>query len=413
MIRGLLNIRRHFATSTRSGPLDGVTIVDATRILAGPFCTMLLSDLGARVIKVEHPKGGDEVRRWGPPFVRGGESCYYLAINRNKESITVNLTSTKGQEIVRRLVSKADVFVENFMPRKLAKYSLDYDALSKLNDGLIYCSISGFGTDGPYGQRAGYDVMAASIGGLMGVTGPKDGEPCKAGVAMTDLSTGLYAHGAIMAALLHRAKTGKGQLVGANLLATQVSCMANLASSYLNAGVISERRGTAHESVVPYQSFKCRDGMWLTVGAGSDHHFKKFSSVILQPDLGTDPRFITNADRVRNRDELMQVLCEVFAEKTLDEWLSLFDGSGLPYGPVNSMDRVFADPQVVHLGMERSVEHPIAGTVKFVGPAVRYSEAVCDVRSAPPTLGQHTDSVLSSLGYSIEEIAGFRAAGDI
>ncbi len=405
---------RRFSTAAYPvpSPLTGVTVVDLTRILAGPFCTMLLGDLGARVIKIEHPDGGDETRRWGPPFVPGtNESCYFLSVNRNKESLSVNIQRPEGQEIVRRLVSNSDVFVENFIPGKLEKYGLGYGDLRDVNERLVYCSLTGFGSDGPDAKRAGYDLMAASIGGLLGVTGPEGGEPAKVGVAMTDLTTGLYAHGAILAALLHRDVTGRGQWVQTNLLASQVSCMVNLASNYLNAGQEAKRHGTAHASIVPYQSFLCSDGQYMTVGALSDVQFKKFCSIIGHSDLAEDVRFLRNSDRVTNREALLSTLKAAFREKTVDEWEENFRNSGLPYGPVNTLGRVFRDEQVKHLGMVKEVEHPTAGTVKVCGPAVKYSMSKCDVVKAPPLLGQHTDEILKSLGYDEEQIRAYHVAG--
>ena len=287
--------------------------MDLSRILAGPFCTMLLGDLGAEVIKVEDPRGpGDDTRRWGPPFIRKGdqkESCYFLSVNRNKKSVCVDFKHKDGNNIIKRLVEKSDVLVENFLPGKLSEMGLNYESLKEINPGLIYCSITGFGSKGPYAGRAGYDVIAASIGGLLHVTGPRGGPPCKVGVALTDICTGLYAHGAIMAALISRGVTGRGQRVECDLLSTQVSTMVNLASSYLNGGGLDQgRQGTAHASIVPYQAFETADGKWITIGCGNEKQFGEFCAAIQKSDLIREEKFGTNANRVKNREELLDII---------------------------------------------------------------------------------------------------------
>ncbi|CAG0885107.1 unnamed protein product [Darwinula stevensoni] len=395
----------------KQSPLQGIRVLDLTRVLAGPFCTMLLGDLGAEIIKIEHPKKGDDTRHWGPPFI-GKESCYFLSINRNKKSVTVNIKSPEGLRLIESLTEKSDVLIENFIPGKLNALGLGYDKLSTLNEQLIYCSITGFGSTGPYSQRGGYDIIAASIAGLLHITGPPDGAPCKVGVAMTDLTTGLYMYGAIIAALLQRQLTGKGQKIEANLLASQISCLANLASNYLNAGISAKRWGTAHESLVPYQAFLTCSGMYLTVGAGNDNQFKSLCDRLGIPHLVDLEEFKTNSLRVKNRQKLIEILEQKFLERTAAEWLEVFEGCGFPYGPVNSVAEAFKDPQVEHLDLVKSIKHTSSGDVKLVGPAVRFSGSRCEIHTPPPTLGQHTRQVLNMiLGISDQKIDEFERKG--
>ncbi|XP_042881777.1 succinate--hydroxymethylglutarate CoA-transferase-like isoform X2 [Penaeus japonicus] len=381
------------------GPLSGVRIIDLTRVLAGPFATMVLSDLGAEVIKVEHPQKGDETRGWGPPFA-GTESCYFLSVNRNKQSIGIDLKKAEGLSVIHDLAKHSDVLIENFIPGALDRIGLGYDALKSIAPQLIYCTISGYGPSGPYHRRPGYDVIAASVGGLVGVTGPEDGEPCKVGVAMTDLATGLYAHGAIMAALLDRQKTGNGQKIDCNLLSTQISCMVNLASNYLNGDKEAKRWGTAHESIVPYQAFPTSDG-YLTIGSGNNDQFAALCKALDLINLLDDERYATNALRVKHRDSLLATLKERFQQKTTNEWLNTLEGAPFPYGPINTVAQAFSDPQVIHNEMVQTVHHPTVGMIKQVAPPVSYSSSQNKIRSAPPVLGQHTKYVLSEiLGYS-------------
>ncbi|XP_045136774.1 succinate--hydroxymethylglutarate CoA-transferase-like isoform X2 [Portunus trituberculatus] len=387
-----------------------VRIVDLTRILAGPFATMVLSDMGAEVIKVERPGSGDDTRTWGPPFL-GTESCYFLSVNRNKKSVAVDLKQPDGVQVIQDLVRCSDVLVENFVPGALDRLGLGYSDLQTLAPHLIYCSISGYGTSGPYKSRPGYDVMAASFGGLVGVTGAGDGEPCKVGVAMTDLATGLYAHGAIMAALLERQKTDRGQKIDCNLLSTQVSCMVNLASNYLNGGREACRWGTAHESIVPYQAFPTADGH-ITIAAGSNDQFSALCRVLGLPKLQTDERYSTNAQRVEHRESLLATLTAAFRKHSTEEWLAVLEGCPFPYAPINSLSQVFSDPQVVHSGLVEEVQHPGVGTVKQVGPAVTFSASQNKVRAAPPLLGQHTYQVLTEvLGYTHHQVEELRRQG--
>uniref|UniRef100_F7BY51 Succinyl-CoA:glutarate CoA-transferase n=1 Tax=Monodelphis domestica TaxID=13616 RepID=F7BY51_MONDO len=325
-------------------PLDGVKILDLTRVLAGPFSTMNLGDLGAEVIKVERPGAGDDTRTWGPPFV-GLESIYFLSVNRNKKSISVNIKHPKGRQIIRELAAVCDVLVENYVPGKLSEMGLGYEDLKEVAPHIIYCSITGYGQTGPMSARAGYDAVASAISGLLHITGPEDGDPVRPGVAMTDLATGLFATGSILAGLLQRHRTGRGLHIDCNLLSSQVACLSHVAANYLIAGREAKRWGTAHGSIVPYQAFRTKDG-YLVVGAGNDQHFVTMCKVLNLPSLLGDSRYRTNALRVQNRAELVALLSARFAEEMTRTWLSRFEGSGIPYGPINSMQEVFAEPQV-------------------------------------------------------------------
>lgn len=393
-------------------PLSGIRVLDLTRVLAGPFCTMLLGDLGAEVIKIEKPGVGDDTRSWGPPFM-GSESVYFMSVNRNKKSVTVNIKMEEGQKLIKELAAKCDILVENFIPGKLDSLGLGYGPLSAVNAGLIYCSITGFGGTGPYARRAGYDVIAAAMSGLMHITGPENGDPTRVGVAMTDLATGLYAHGAMMAALYDRQRTGYGQRIECNLLSTQVSLLTHLAGNYLNAGTEAKRWGTAHESIVPYQAFATADG-WLVLGAGNSRHFKALCEKIGLPNLSGEEKYSTNELRVQNRKQLIETISERILLHPTSKWLELLDGCGFPYGPINSFKQVFSDPQVQHLGAVSSIQHPSAGEVKFPGPAVSYSGSPCAVVSPPPTLGEHTAQLLEQLlQYDHVQINSLKALGCI
>ncbi|XP_054419875.1 succinate--hydroxymethylglutarate CoA-transferase isoform X3 [Pteronotus mesoamericanus] len=324
-------------------PLEGVKILDLTRVLAGPFATMNLGDLGAEVIKVERPGAGDDTRTWGPPFV-GTESTYFLSVNRNKKSIAVNIKNPKGVKIIKELAAVCDVFVENFIPGKLSAMGLGYEDIDKIAPHIIYCSITGYGQTGPLSQRAGYDAVASAVSGLMHITGPEDGDPVRPGVAMTDLATGLYAYGAIMAGLIQRYRTGKGLFIDCNLLSSQVACLTQVAANYLIVQKEAERWGTAHGSIVPYQAFKTKDG-YLVVGAGNNQQFATVCKILNLPELIDDCKYKTNHLRVQNRKELIKILSARFEEEMTNKWLHLFEGSRVPYGPINNMKNVFAEPQ--------------------------------------------------------------------
>ncbi|XP_074431701.1 succinyl-CoA:glutarate CoA-transferase isoform X3 [Larus michahellis] len=348
-------------------PLDGVKILDLTRVLAGPFATMNLGDLGAEVIKVERPGAGDDTRAWGPPFA-GTESVYFLSVNRNKKSIAINMKDSKGAKLIRELAAVSDVFVENYVPGKLAEMGLGYEDVKKIAPHIVYCSITGYGQTGPMVQRGGYDSIAAAVSGLMHITGHEGGEPVRPGVAMTDLATGLYTYGAIMAGLLQRYKTGKGLHIDCNLLSSQVACLTHVAANYLNFKIEAKRWGTAHGSIVPYQAFKTKDG-YIVVGAGNDQQFVTVCKILNLPEVSKDSRYKTNTLRVQNRKELIDILSMRFSEKATIEWLQLFEGSGVPYGPINNMQQVFSDPQVLHNELVMEMNHPTAGRIAVPGPS--------------------------------------------
>lgn len=384
-------------------PLTGVKVLDLTRVLAGPFSTMILGDLGADVIKVERPGAGDDTRAWGPPFV-GDESAYFLSVNRNKKSIAVNLKDPRGAKIVRELAEVCDILVENYLPGSLEKMGLSYKDLTAVSPHLIYCSISGYGQTGPLQHKPGYDSIASAMSGMMHITGPENGDPVRPGVAMTDLATGLYAHGAILAALLHRQKTGKGQHIDCNLLSSQVACLTHIAANFLNAKKEARRWGTAHESIVPYQGFKTSDG-FIVVAAGNDQQFIKVCKVLDLDDLAHNPEYKTNTLRVQHREKLLKILSKRFSEETTNDWLKKLEGAGVPAGPINSIQQVFSDPQVQHNGLILEMEHPTAGPIAVPGPAVRFSNFQFDHPTPPPVIGQHTVHVLRHiLGYHDNDI---------
>uniref|UniRef100_A0ABI7XEB0 Succinyl-CoA:glutarate-CoA transferase n=1 Tax=Felis catus TaxID=9685 RepID=A0ABI7XEB0_FELCA len=374
-------------------PLEGVKILDLTRVLAGPFATMNLGDLGAEVIKVERPGAGDDTRTWGPPFV-GTESTYFLSVNRNK-----------------KLAAVCDVFVENYVPGKLSAMGLGYEDIDKIAPHIIYCSITGYGQTGPLSQRAGYDAVASAVSGLMHITGPEDGDPVRPGVAMTDLATGLYAYGAIMAGLIQRYKTGKGLFIDCNLLSSQVACLTQVAANYLIAQKEAERWGTAHGSIVPYQAFKTKDG-YLVVGAGNNQQFATVCKILNLPELIDDSKYKTNHLRVQNRKELIKILSARFEKEMTSKWLYLFEGSGVAYGPINNMKNVFAEPQVLHNGLIMEMKHPTVGKISVPGPAVRYSKFDMSEARPPPLLGQHTTRVLKEvLRYDDKAIGELLSTG--
>ncbi|CRK93979.1 CLUMA_CG007505, isoform A [Clunio marinus] len=384
---------KQFSTYTESSPLSNIRVLDLTRIIAGPYCTQILSDLGADVIKVEKPVTGDESRRWGPPFLQNStDSVYFLACNRNKRSVCIDLKS--GLDVVYDLAKTCDVLIENYVPGKLDKLGLGYNDLKKIAPSLIYCSITGFGSQGPYKNRAGYDVIAASMGGLLHITGEKKA-PSKVGVAMTDIATGLYAHGAILAALLQRQKSGQGQKIDVDLLSTQISCLINVGVNYLNANEEASRWGTEHVSIVPYAAFKTKDG-FFTIGAGSDDQFKELCRILDVSKLSENPKFVNNQQRVKHREELKTILSEIFERETNEYWNSKFEKVAFPYGPINNMQQVFNDRHVKEIGLVKTLKHSIAGDVKVVGSPVVYSDISTEPRSAPPSLGQHTDEVLKN-----------------
>ncbi|KAM4605977.1 succinyl-CoA:glutarate CoA-transferase [Polymixia lowei] len=401
------SVGRRWFSCTETGedirPLEGVRVLDLTRVLAGPFATMILGDLGAEIIKVERPGAGDDTRAWGPPFV-GTESAYYLSVNRNKQSIAVDLKHPRGVQVISELAGVCDVLVENYLPGKLHRMGLGYEQLSTANPQLIYCSISGYGQTGPQSQRPGYDSIASAVSGMMHITGPEGGEPVRPGVAMTDLATGLYTHGAVMAALLHRQKTGRGVHIDCNLMSSQVACLTHIAANYLNAGKEARRWGTAHESIVPYQGFRTKDG-YIVVAAGNDKQFVQVCQVLGLKELTEDQNYRTNKLRVKNRKPLLHALSQRFLEEKTSDWLREFEGSGVAVGPINSIQEVFLDPQVKHNGLIQEINHPTAGQISVPGPAVRFSGFEYSKPTPPPLIGQHTVQVLrDTLSYSDDVI---------
>jgi formyl-CoA transferase len=392
------------------GPLDGVRVLDLTRVLAGPYCTMFLGDLGAEVVKVEQPGVGDDTRGWGPPFA-GGESAYFLCVNRNKKSIAIDLKSTEGIAVLRRLAAAADVLIENFRPGTMERLGLGEKELRASNSGLIYASLSGFGADGPMSDVPGYDLIVQAWGGLMSITGTPDGEPTKVGVAIIDLVAGLMLGKSIAAALFAREKLGVGQKIDTSLLEAEVACLINVGSNYLIEGKIPGRWGNAHSSIVPYQSFKTADG-YLVIGVASEGIWRRFCQAIGRAQLAEDARFAKNANRVANRAILISILAELFLTSDSESWLRLLNQAEVPCAPVQTIDQVFNAPQVRHREMLVEVAHPTAGPVRMAGIPVKFSATPASVRLPPPLLGQHTEEVLSSwLGMEQEEIAKLKRKG--
>ena len=371
-------------------PLQGIRVLDLTRVLAGPYCTMVLGDLGAEVIKVESPEG-DETRGWGPPFT-GGESAYYLCINRNKRGIVVDFKTAEGRDLLQRLIEQSDVLVENFRPGSLARFSLDFESVSALNPRLIYCSITGFGQTGPLRDKPGYDFMIQALGGIMSVTGEPNGEPMKTGVAVADLFAGQNAVIAILAALQARTLTGRGQHLDIALFDSQLGWLANVASNYLISGDLPKRHGNAHANIVPYQSFRASDS-WFVVAVGNDRQFAKLCEVIGKSDLASDERFATNSARVQNREALLSILKPVFLTKTVNEWLALI-GDEFPCGPINTLEQVFSNPQVTARDMLIHMQHPTIGDLPLVGSPLKFSDTPVEYKLPPPRLGEHTEDVL-------------------
>jgi crotonobetainyl-CoA:carnitine CoA-transferase CaiB-like acyl-CoA transferase len=390
-----------------AGALSHIRVLDLSRILAGPWAAQILADLGADVIKVERPGAGDDTRGWGPPYVKDRDgndtnvAAYYLCANRNKQSIAIDMTQPEGQRIIRALAAESDVVLENFKVDGLKQYGLDYESLKKINPKLIYCSITGFGQDGPYAARAGYDFLIQGLGGLMSLTGLPDGElgggPMKVGVALADVLTGLYASTSVLAALAHRDKdgyrSGVGQHIDLALLDVQVACLANQAMNYLATGVSPQRLGNSHPSIVPYQDFPTSDG-YMILAIGNDGQFARFCEAAGCAELATDARFATNKARVENRASLIPLLRQKTVFRTTMEWIETLEAVGVPCGPINTLADVFADPQVKARGMRIEIPHPDAGNISLVGSPIRLSETPVEYRNPPPGLGEHTEAVL-------------------
>ena len=384
-------------------PLEGTTVLDLTRVLSGPYCTMLLGDLGARVIKLEQPGKGDDTRGWGPPFA-GGESAYFLSINRNKRSLALDLKSKRAVELLRQLVKVADVVIENFRPGTMERFGLAEQDLRKLNPRLIYASLTGFGANGPMSDWPGYDLIVQAWGGLMSITGAPDGEPVKVGVAIIDLVAGLMLGKAVTAALFAREKIGVGQRIDTSLLEAEVASLINVGSNYLVGGKVPTRWGNAHPNIVPYQNFKTADG-YLVIGVASEVIWKRFCQAIGRPNLIDDARFANNSLRVENRTKLIALLSEVFLQRDHETWFKLLTAAEVPCSPVQTIDQVFQAPQVLHRDMVMEIEHPTAGKVRMAGIPVKFSVTPAALRLPPPLLGEHNEAILSNwLGMSAEAI---------
>ncbi len=405
---------------TPSQSLAGVRVLDLSRVLAGPWCTQTLADLGADVIKVERPGSGDDTRGWGPPFLKDreghdtAEAAYYLGTNRNKRSITIDIATPAGQSLIRDMVATCDVFIENFKVGDMARYGLDAATLCALNPRLVYCSVTGFGQTGPYRERAGYDYAIQGIGGLMSVTGERDdlpgGGPQKVGVAVADLFTGMYATVAILAALRHRDLTGLGQAIDMALLDTQVAMLANLGANYLTTGVAPKRLGNAHQNIVPYQVFEVADGH-IILAVGNDGQYAKFCEVAGRRDLAEDTRFVRNADRVRHRAILVPLLAEVLKQRDKADWLTALEAAKVPCGAINDLAEVFADPHIKERRMTVEVQHPLAGAVPIVASPMKLSSTPVQYLRAPPLLGEHTQELLNEFGITPEKQAELKAQG--
>ncbi|MEH6470935.1 MAG: CaiB/BaiF CoA-transferase family protein [Halopseudomonas sp.] len=384
------------------GALQGIRVLDLSRILAGPWATQMLADFGAEVIKIERPGCGDDTRNWGPPFIKDGEgketrdAAYFHAANRGKRSLAIDITNPEGQQLIRNLALQCDVVVENFKVGGLKKYGLDYDSLRAVNPKLVYCSITGFGQNGPYSHRAGYDFMIQAMGGLMSVTGEPDGNPMKVGVAQVDVLTGLYACNAIQAALFYRERNGEGQHIDLGLLDVQVATLANQAMNYLASDEVPGQLGNAHPNIVPYQAFSTADG-YIILAVGNDSQFAKFCQLAGQANLANQPNFATNQARVINRNDLIPIIEKMMRKQTSAWWLDNLSTNGVPCGPINTIDQVFADPQVQHRQMQVELEHPEAGSSPSVANPVKFSQTPVSYQAAPPTLGQHSSLVLRDL----------------
>ena len=403
------------------GALSHIRILDLSRVLAGPTCSQTLADLGAEVIKIERPGAGDDTRGWAPPYLKDTdgrdttEAAYYLSCNRNKQSVTVDISKPEGQAIIRALAGECDVLLENFKVGDLARFNLDYEKLKAANPRLVYCSITGFGQDGPYAKRAGYDFLIQGMGGLMSITGEREelpgGSPQKVGVAVTDIMTGMYATIAILAALASREKTGQGQYIDMALLDVGVAMLGNMHLNYFTSGEAPKRWGNAHPNIVPYEAFACADGHMI-LAAGNDSQFRKFCEVAGCAELATDSRFERNDARVRHRNTLVPLLAAIIKKRGRDDWVASLESAGVPCGPINTIDQVFEDPQVKHRGMKFEMPHPAAGSVPLVASPMRLSGTPVTYRNAPPMLGQDTDTVLSRvLNMDEAGIAALRARG--
>ena len=383
--------------------LEGIRVLDLTRALAGPFCTLMLGDQGADVIKIELPGAGDDTRHWGPPFIEG-ESAYFLSINRNKRSLTLNFKEQEAREIFLKLAADADVIVENFTPGVMSRFGLDYETIKETNPRVVFCSISGFGQDGPYRTRPAYDQIMQGLTGMMSVTGDPGGDPQKVGVAIADIGAGMWAAYAVTTALFHREQSGEGQYIDVAMMDAHVAWLTYQAGGFFATGKAPKRVGNAHPSLVPYQAFMCRDGRYLNVAVGSDRLWERFCQAIDRPDLREHPDYATNGDRVQNRATLVPLLQELFLTRPVDDWAQDLHAASIPCGPINDVAEVFADPQLLHREMRVEMAHPTLGTIKQTGIPIKFSQTPGGLDRPPPLLGEHNAEILSKLGYSDSEI---------
>ena len=389
------------------GPLTGLTVIDLTRVLSGPYCTMMLADMGARVIKIEQPGKGDDTRGWGPPF-QSGESSYFMSINRNKESLTLNLKHPDARGVLEGLLEKADVLVENFRPGTMERMGLGYPDLSPRWPGLVYCSVSGFGQTGPRRSEPGYDAVMQGEGGLMSITGPGDGPAYRLGIAIADITSGMFAAYGVAMALLARHRTGKGQFVDIGMLDSVAALLTYQAGIYFATDTAPTRMGNRHPTIVPYETLEAADGE-LVVAVGNEQLWQSFNTLLGLEELTDDPRFATNQDRVAHRDELRPILVERLQSKTAAEWTEVLKAAGIPCGAVRDLEQVFTDPQILERAMVVALDHPVAGAIKALGVPIKLQDTPGAVRVPPPTLGQHTDQILrGDLGYGAEDIERLR-----
>ena len=389
----------------RMKALQDIQVLDLTRALAGPFCTLMLGDYGADVIKIEIPETGDDTRHWGPPFI-GDESAYFLSINRNKRSLTLNFKEQEAIKIFLKLVEKADVVVENFTPGVMKRFGLDYEAVKAINPSIIYCSISGFGQDGPYQNRPAYDQIMQGVSGLMSITGEPDGEPQKVGIAVSDIGAGMWAAFAVMTALHHRSNSGDGQHIDISMLDAQVAWMTYQAAYFFANEEPPKRLGAAHPTLVPYQAFMSQDGKYVNVAVGSERLWERFCEGVNRMDLKDDPNFAQNGDRVRNRSTLVPLLQEYFLTQPADYWVNALQSVNVPAGPINDLADVFSDPQILHREMLVEIPHPTLKSIKQTGLPLKFSVTPGAFDKHPPLLGEHNEEILNSLGYSAQDIAG-------
>jgi crotonobetainyl-CoA:carnitine CoA-transferase CaiB-like acyl-CoA transferase len=395
-----------------TAPLAGITVLDFTRVLSGPYCTMLLADMGARVIKIEQPRKGDDTRAWGPPFI-GAESAYFLSVNRNKESLTLDLKSAAAQPVIARLLDKADVIVENFRPGAMARLGLGYDRVAAAHPSIVYCSISGFGQSGPRRDEPGYDAVIQAEGGLMSITGEADGPPYRLGVAISDIVAGMFAFQGTAMALFARTRTGRGQLVDVGMLETTAALLTYQSGNYFATGAAPQRLGNRHPTIVPYETFAASDGDFV-VAVGNDALWRAFCRTCGLDALGEDPRYATNQQRVIGYDEIRPVIADCLITRSRADWIGTLGAAGVPCGSVRDVGEVIEDPQLVARDMVQAVEHATLGTIRVLGVPIKLSETPGGVRTAPPTLGQHTDAILTGdLGFTEEEVARMREGGGI